>query len=622
MKNLHTLLILIIFTACAGGLKDNEKTIESSNAVYDQFDLKKSHKILEAVLLTDTLKNEQKCVALRKLAHQDWKYYKDYDLAMKSLIKADSIGYSRFDTWTLMSRIGRESKNFNDALNAAIKSEEFATSKSEVNDSKIEYAQVVYDFSVDNCKNGNSVDTNLLIEASELLSTVLETNAGMPKPSKLLLGISLFNNDGENALKAWLSYFQIQDIQHTYPYLSNTAKNLEQICKNWDRNILTVSEQEMLIDALASSRFYEFIPIYVKIYNNESDYHQKIKDVITYSHYLKEVEEETNEYYRLIAIEQENENAYKKWLNNKRKELWNNLSFTSKKAYNESDFLKETKKHFGARGFTGSTGNYSGYVLCLGHIVNQEKAKIEQYGYKPEFTYTQIDMMTSNGYSSWFWEDKAIGGWATDNEIIHIREVYLNGPFVAWKTITDSIEKQKTEKLINEFLNNSSTRQLELSDGLATKLQFDAISDLYNELFTDGLSGQELKLAFLSRYEKYRIEASLLAHEGRHSIEKKYMPEEFEKWSNEEREFHAKLSQIIFASEPRLELAGIVNDMTGNSGHAKANKRIVDIAAEWIKMNKEKIAEYSSDKPDFSQIYLLTNEQLKECYKQADPLNK
>ena len=123
----------------------------------------------------------------------------------------------------------------------------------------------------------------------------------------------------------------------------------------------------------------------------------------------------------MIAIGKANERNYKKWLNSKREELWNNLSFTSQKTYSENAFLDETKKHFGALGFTGGTGNYKGYVLCLGHIVNQEKAQIEQFGYKPEFTYTEIDMMTSNGYSSWFWENAAIGGWPADNEIIRVQ---------------------------------------------------------------------------------------------------------------------------------------------------------------------------------------------------------
>ena len=126
----------------------------------------------------------------------------------------------------------------------------------------------------------------------------------------------------------------------------------------------------------------------------------------------------------------------------------------------------------------------------------------------------------------------------------------------------------------------------------------------------------------MSKYQQYRIEASILAHEGRHSIDQKYMPEAFEGWSNEIREFRGKLSQIIFASEPRLELAGMVSSTIGDYGHVKANKRIVEVAIDWIEQNKEQISGYSEHRSAFAQIYLLTNDQIKACYQQVDPLHR
>ena len=603
-------------------LKGQERTIESSDAAYDHFNLKESHAILESILSVDTIQGEQKCKVLRRLAHQDWKYYQKYALAKERLLKADSIGNEKYETWMLLSRIERDSQHGMEALYAALKAKEFAKSANEINKANTEYAYGVYVCSLNQLAKGEPIDTNLLKKTAKLLSKVLETDAGLPRPSKLLLGIALLNNDGGNVMKAWQSYFQIQDLQKVYPYLKVSAKKLKQVCENWSGNKLSIPNQEMLIEALSSSRFYEFIPAYVKKNEDTSFYNSKTRNAIVYSQYLKEVEKETNAYYRLIAIEQEDEAAYIKWLSTKRKELWHKLSFTEQNQYNEDAFLDETEKYFGARGFTGSTGNYSGYVLALGHVVNQEKAKVEQYGYKPEFTYTQLDMMVSNGFSSWFWEHKAIGGWATENEIIRVREVYLSGPIDAWKMVTDSVERSKTEKKIKEFLSHTAKNQLEEAKGLATKLKFDAVNDLYNSLTSEGLSGKELKLAFLSKYEQYRMEASMLAHEGRHSIDQKYYPKEFENWSSEIREFRGKLSQIIFAPEPRLELPGMLTSITGNNGHIKANKRIADVAVNWIKENKEDILGYSDDKSAFSQLYLLTNTQIKECYKQADPLNR
>lgn len=616
------LIFGIILWLTAAFAQGQGYTIESSDVAYDHFKLKESHTILTTILAIDSIQAEQKCKALRKLAHQDWKYYQDYALAKERLLKADSMGYEKYETWMLISRIERESQHAQEALHAAIKAREFAQSDNEVNKANTKYAHAVFASSLDRLKMGEGIDRNLVQKTTKLLSQVLETDAGLPEPSKLLLALALLSNEGDKVIQAWQSYFQIQNIQQVSPYLRLSAEKLDQVCKNWKGNELSVTNQEVLIDALSSSRFYEFIPAFVAKYDNENTYTTQTKDAITYAGFLSEIKKETNEYYRLIAIEQANERSYIAWLSKKRKELWNKLSFTAERAYSDDEFLKEMEEHFGARGFAGGTGNYSGFVLALGHIVNQEKAKVEQYGYKPEFTYTQIDMMASNGFSSWFWEHKAIGGWATDNEIIRVREVYLSGPIKAWKTATDSLERAKVENVIHEFLNNSTENQAEVAKSLAAKLRFDAINDLYKELASKGLRGKDLKLAFLSKYKAYRTEASMLAHEGRHSIDQKYMPEEFEDWSSEIREFRGKLSQIIFAPEPRLELPGMLTSTTGTSGHIKANKRMLDVAVEWIKENKEQIEGYSDDRSAFAQIYLLSNDQIKECYRQADPLNK
>ena len=58
------------------------------------------------------------------------------------------------------------------------------------------------------------------------------------------------------------------------------------------------------------------------------------------------------------------------------------------------------------------------------------------------------------------------------------------------------------------------------------------------------------------------------------------------------------------------------------SGHGLANKKITDIASDWIKKNSVQIKGYSSDRNSLSQLCLLTNEQIKECYKKVDPLFK
>ncbi|MCF8381446.1 MAG: hypothetical protein K9H49_17870 [Bacteroidales bacterium] len=621
MKYLFFFISLIAILGFSATSDNEELSLESANAFYNQLELKKSREILSAMLKNELIDNVTKCEVLKKLAFQDWKYYNEYNSAINRLMLADSIGFNKTDIWKILSRIERESRNFQRSLTAAEKSETFSKLESEKTASRLEYAQTVYDFSLYNLSNNIPIDTILISKTSDLLIEILESHVGSPIPSKLLLGISLLQNNGRNVIYAWKSYFQISDINNPYPYLAVSAKNLNEVCDKWHGKKLPIEKQEKLIIALSNSRFYEYADDFV-LFCGDDEFNQIVLDFISYAKYLKVIKNKTNEYYREIAIGKENKREYKSWLEEERKKLWKNLSFTANKNYNKSDFLVETQKYFGAKGFTGSTGNYKGFVLCLGHIVNQEKATVEQYGYKPELTFTQIDMMTSNGYSSWFWEDKAIGGWATSCEIIQVREAYLNGPFKAWESINDSLERKKTENLISEFMNkpHADNNIYSQSEGLAEKLGYDALNDLYSKLFSEGLRGNELKLAFLSSFKNYDIEASIFAHEGRHFIDKKYFPIKFIMWSSDKKEYHAKLSELVFAPEPRLGLANMVNGIGESSGHELANKKIVETAVNWIKNNKAMIDGYSDSKSEFSQIYLLTTEQIKECFKNADPL--
>jgi hypothetical protein len=619
MKNLFLITVLSALLVGCHVRVSKDVTIDAADEAYNNLDLKKSRDILNAILKSDEPDAETKCKTLQKLARQDWKFYKDSGAARKRLAVADSIGALKSKTWLILAQTEREAGNYLNAFYASEKSKQYGQTDEEKSLADLEYAQAVYDFTIDNPIKKNSLDTALLTKSAKILNEVLEKNMGAPVPSKLLLGVSLLLNNGADALKAWQSYFHISDINNPYPYMSVAAKELKEVCEKWNGNKLTIEDQQKLISALGASRFYEFAGDYALCNADTNKYNQQTADILTYAAYIKTLRNKTNEYYRQIAIGNKDENGFMYWLDNAGKKLWNNLSFLSGKAYDQSNLLDETEKHFGARGFFGSTSNYNGYELCLGHIVNQENLPIEQYGYKTEITFTQIDLMISNGYSSYFWENgKAIGGWGTGNWIVQVREAYLKTPFDAWKTVTDTLERNKVEKITKEL---SEVKQNPDFNKLSAKLKFDALNNLYNKLYADGLRGNALKLTFLSVYESYEKQASVLAHEGRHCLDQKYFKNEYYIWPNVEKEFHAKLSELVFAPEPKLELSMMLGDLS-QSGHGLANKKIADAAADWIKNNSSKINGYSTEISPLSQLYLLSNDQIKQCYSSVDPLNK
>jgi len=230
MKKIIIIISIISFLACSQKSSAVELTIIAADEAYDKFDLKKSSEILNTILENSSLDNETRCKALRRLAHQDWKYFKNSDLALKGLALSDSLGADRFKTWMLISRVERENENFQKAIIASKNAEKFASSDKERTDAILDYNQNIYEYSINNLINGLQIDTVLLDKASQLTAEILNSNIGSPKPSKLLLGISLLRNDGANVMKAWKSYFHIQDINSAYPYLEEAAKNLKEVC--------------------------------------------------------------------------------------------------------------------------------------------------------------------------------------------------------------------------------------------------------------------------------------------------------------------------------------------------------------------------------------------------------
>ena len=613
-------LSVLIFTGLCAFAQDDEISVESADAAYIGLDLEKSYSILETLIDNGDAGDEDMCRALRKLALMDWKYYRRYEQARDRLLTADSLASEPSVTWSLMARIEREKEDYTAALLAAERAIEHARSGKEKDKAVVEYAKTVYRWSADKPEQQEAVDKELLDKASAMLNDVLDRNFGSPKASRLLIGIALLRNDGPSVLRAWRSYFHVPDMQNAYAYMSEASSQMYESCSELNGEPLNRRQKEKLIQALGASRLYVYAGIYARAGHDTKYKSREVKDIIAYASYLKELESVTNEYYRQVATGADVQDEYTGWLERHRKSLWDNLyACRGEGDYNEDSFLQITEKHFGARGFTGSTGNFEGYVLCLGHIVNQKKARIEQYGYEPEFTYTQIDMMISNGYSSWFWENRHIGGWAEADEIIRIREVYLFGPFSAWNMVTDSVEIQRINSITAVLSGEDESDEDAVAAAVAMKMKSDALNNMYNEMKEQGLKDNELKISFLSWYEQCRNQGSILAHEGRHSLEKKYMAEEYSTWSSATKEYHAKLSQILFSPEPKLELSDMIGDI-GDYGHAAANKMIRDILTRWMEDNTHRIEGFSPQRSLFSQIHLLTGEQVKECCRQADPL--
>ncbi|MFO8235401.1 MAG: hypothetical protein R6U04_08370 [Bacteroidales bacterium] len=626
MRKLILILCFIIPFKSDNPVLATEKTFDDAENAYLQLDLHGARSILLELKKQAALDNETRCKVLRKLAFQDWKFYCDKLSAIDRLDEAIKLGDAEAESLILKSRIEREVGVLTAAEQSARKAYEIAGTTTEMAEAAVEYAQTVYGNCLQNLKANEALNDVWLFNASEKLKEILVKDPAHAEAAKWLLGISLLKKEGEMAVYGWNSYYHITSTEVAGDYLKPHAAVLKKYLTGWDFQVTDRIVFKKIVEALANSRFYSYAALLATdFYGNGKELvveDAEMEDILAYANYIEILKKETDNYYRKIATSSDRdteEYKYRRFLQDHRRMLWNRLNLVDheKQTFSEEAFLRITETYFGARGFTGSTGNFNGYVLCLGHSVNKQIKRINQYSYETELIFTQLDMMVSNGYSSWFWEDREIGGWANANEIVQVRSAYMSGPIRAWKMVTDSMEKAKLSLLISE--GRASETDFGLKRSISLKLRLDVLNELYDSLLYKNLSARELYFSFINTYENYVQEASIFAHEGRHSIESRYIGREYMNWNSEKRELHAKFSEIIFSPKPRLALASMLAVM-GDSGHGRANERIVNILLEYIENNSEQIQGFDSNEPVLAQILLLSDEQIKDCYKKTDPL--
>ena len=373
---------------------------------------------------------------------------------------------------------------------------------------------------------------------------------------------------------------------------------------------------------LAESGFMEYAALITKI--NMAKYgfeNSRIADIWEYNSFLKNVDDQTTVFYRATVQDEENEKKYRSALNDMAKLLWDKLSWEKKPRFTEDRFAAEMRKRFNTIiKFMHANGHFG---LSMGHVVLDEQRNIMQHDKEGNLRFIAIDHMVSNGYSSWFWDGKAeIGGWAPDDQsILQVRSAYSASPINAWLAVTDSIEVQRTLLEIgeNSSIDDSiaSLNTIAFLPGLNQRIDFNSKVKILKDLQAEGLSGRELRIAFLSTYEKLTLESSIFAHEGRHAIDKKYSG----KLRSKQLEFRAKLSEIYFSDHPFLSIRAVVAPNIGDeTSHGQANLRVLTGIVGWMESHQDEIKALDMTRPFLPQLDLLTEEQLRSAVLSIDPL--
>ncbi len=458
--------------------------------------------------------------------------------------------------------------------------------------------------------NGQSLDRATLEKARAWIGDVLQHQPGRSDAAETELGLALLLGDSATLLRAWKSYFFVTDKVNavlTAPYAT-----LNQFA--WKGEALSSDKRRALARALAESRFYDSARRF-------AGGDPALRDIVAYAGFVDAIGAVDADFYPRVARGlKDYAKDYDSAIDAAAAKLWPQLE---KGPFNEDKFFDRIKAQFGADGYLGETVGYHG--LLLGHIIHDEPRQIEQYGRSAAFRLVVIDRLVSRDFTSWLGTTN-VGGWGTPDTMFQVRPAYLAEPFTRLGWVTDKAQHEKMLAEIKAAEEKDLTRcradPYADAASVALRLKLSASEQIYAGLKARGLSGEDLALAFVSESLRLNVEATVFAHEGRHSLDQKYFAAEFAKMSDDERELRAKFSEVVFSENPRLALTGSIlgASLDASTGHGKANRRFRTLLVDWMRAHASEIHGLDATLPLVMQIGRLSDQQLVAIVKAADPM--
>jgi hypothetical protein len=455
-----------------------------------------------------------------------------------------------------------------------------------------------------------------------LLASVSDA-PGALEPARLLLAGAVLIEDGPAALAGWSSYYLVAAGDRSTGWLAGPRRVLESYLPGLRPGSLTAAERRQLVQALADSRLFTAAAALAVAPGSDgrrpAEVDPSAHDVVVYARFLTDVERTTDEYYRRTMLGEAGPAAWRSALIHRGARLWPRLAWTgSPPAFTPPGLVAELDRRFGALVNLGQTAGYED--LHYGHRVVDERRTVVQYGREAAVRFVALDGIVSNGFQSWAWNGRAgHGGWATAETIVQVRPLYAEGPRKSWRKLQDP--EARREAALRVAADSAAdvlrgrTTPVAYFPGLAARLERDGHRHLLDSLTAAGLSGAELEAAFTRELGRVEVESSIFAHEGRHAIDAAIA-----ELTAEDREFRAKLSQVVVAPLPRLAFDGIIDGTVGDpTPHGQANRRVLEGVLDWMTARTDILPGLDPGAPLLLQLPRLTDAQLRAAFQSLDP---
>jgi hypothetical protein len=278
---------------------------------------------------------------------------------------------------------------------------------------------------------------------------------------------------------------------------------------------------------------------------------------------------------------------------------------------------------YGLYGMVGKTGGFES--IHLGHIVQSQRAHVDQYGRHAEVKYLVVDNMISNGYESWLWDGDAMdGGWTEAGPVIvQARPGYASTPLNAWSLVADRRHRLDYMRRLPRLaaIDRSALRSAGVAflPGLARRLNLQVADQVLARVRNRSGDRAALHRAFLAEYSRANLQQSIFIHEGRHALDLGIVPGRTEA-DRAELEYRAKLSELALSDYPRMALFNIDAATIGSANeHGRANARIMAEYGRWIRVHAAEVRGYDRRSAPLGQLDRLTDDQIRAVARALDP---
>ncbi len=623
MKNKQIKIIfLITLTLLCLSLKQvaSQVSINDADNLFYSLNLNGALDSYQKIYKNNKVNVEDRVLAGRKLAYISWHFNNDMENA-REIIK-NTLNFKSYEVYLYSDLIQYESQanNFNKAKEVYQEAILNITSENKVNFINTTYPNLILYEAIYKIKNNKQIDNLLINDALNKIKIANKFDPGILKSAKIQLGLALLAEDGKGALNAWNLYFNISSKQRATRLLAKPQKELFQILFSWYKTDLSAENREKVIINLANSRFYEFAYVMNLYLPNKSKTDKPaINDITNYYEFCEQIEYRMYAYYQDFALAKGNKiKEVKKDIKSIQKQLWHELYWEDKTPkFTRGRFYEELYNRFGTKVYSGKFDGY--YFYIGGHAIVDTIKTIEQFNKKAEIQFFVLDLRFSNNYWGWFTNNYGFAGYADDAIIVKYREPVSSNPLYYWNKLNniESLSKWKDEIVILAAQDDSlSKKNTNASlNGIYERIRLNIYSEIIDSLKSVGFQNDELRKQFISIYNDIEYN-HIINHEGRHVIDFNTLSKvKIILLGNTEIEFRATLSQIYFSQYPLLDIKFEIN----NTPHGLANKKLLELIANWMDQNEEKIKGFDATKPTIPQLDLLTNKQLIKIIESIEP---